>query len=84
MARWTKETLSPAGINSGIYQTYSLHSASMSLALYKGVNLSTILKSANWIGNTTFKKYYNKEIDQLYCDFHGENEFANSLLSSFY
>ena len=56
----------------------------MSLALYKGVKLSTILKFANWTGNATFKKSYKKEIDQLYCDSHGENEFADSLLSSFY
>ena len=70
-------------INSGIYQAHSLQSASTSSASYKGVNLSTILKSANWTRNSTFKKYYKKEIDQLYCDFRGKNEFANSLLSSF-
>ena len=62
-----KETLaSLAGINSGIYQTHSLRSASMSSASYKGVNLSTILKSANWTRNSTFEKYHKKEIDQLY------------------
>ena len=83
-ARWIKETLaSLAGINSGIYQTHSLRSASMSSASYKGVNLSTILKSANWTRNSIFEKYHKKEIDQLYCDFRGENEFANSLISSF-
>ena len=43
-----------------------------------------ILKSANWTGYSNFKKYYKKEIDQLYCDFRGENDFAISLLSSFY
>ena len=83
IARWIKDILSLAGINSGIYQAHSLQSASTSSASYKGVNLSTILKSANWTRNSTFKKYYKKEIDQLYCDFRGENEFANSLLSSF-
>ena len=49
IARWIKETLSLAGINSGIYLAHSLRSSSTSLASYKGVNLSTILKSANWI-----------------------------------
>ena len=83
IARWIKETLSLAGISSGIYQAHSLWSASASLALYKGVNLSTILKSGNWTRNSTFKKYYKKEIDKLFCDFCGENGFANSLLSSF-
>ena len=83
IARWIKETFSLANINSGIYQAHSLRSASTSSASYKGVNLRTILKSANWTRNSTFKKYYKKEIDQLYCDFRGKNEFANSLLSSF-
>ena len=84
IARWIKETLSLAGINSGIYQAHSLRSVSTASASYKGVNLSTILKSANWTRNSIFKKCYKKEIDQLYYDFHGENEFAKSLLSSFY
>ena len=43
IARWIKETLSLAGISSGIYQAHSIWSASASLVLYKGVNLSTIL-----------------------------------------
>ena len=84
IARWIKEILSLAGIDSGIYQDYSLRSASTSSASYKGVTLSTVLKSANWTRNSTFKEYYKKELDQLYCDFRGENEFANSLLSVFY
>ena len=84
IATWIKETLSLAGINSGIYQSLSLPSASTSSASCKGVNLSTILKSANWTRNSTFKKYYKKEIDQLYCDFRGENEFVNSFLPTFY
>ena len=55
IARWIKETLSLAGINSNIYQAHSPHSASTSSASYKEVKVSTLLKSANW---TILKKYY--------------------------
>ena len=62
IARWIKETLSLSGINSGIYQPHSLTSASTSPALYRGVNLSTILKSAIGQGTQPLKNIKKKLI----------------------
>ena len=58
--------MSEAGINSGLFTSHSCRSASTSKAIEANIDLQTILKSANWSGDSTFKKHYLREIQQEY------------------
>ena len=75
---WVKLTMSEAGINSGLFTSHSCRSASTSKPTEKNVDLKTILKSANWSGNSTFKKHYLVEIQQEYPPI--EESFGFKLL----
>ena len=78
LARWIKEVLGAAGIDTNTYQAHSCRAASTSAAALAGVSLSTIIKSASWSNVTTFKKFYQREID-LYYESEQEN-FGTSML----
>ena len=58
--------MSKAGINSGLFTSHSCRFASTSKAIEANIDLQTILKSANWSGDSTFKKHYLREIQQEY------------------
>ena len=75
---WVKLTMSEAGINSGLFTSHSCRSASTSKATEANIDLQTILKSANWSGDSTFKKHYLREIQQEYPPI--EDNFASKLL----
>lgn len=45
----------------------------------KGISSTRIVKSANWSKKTTFKRFYKKELDNMYKVFN--NNFAGSLLN---
>ena len=66
IARWIKEMLELSGIDSGKYSAHSCRSASTSAALFRGISLTTIVKSASWSNVTTFKNHYLKEITEAY------------------
>ena len=55
ISRWIKLTMSEAGINSGLFTSHSCRSASTSKAIEANIDLQTILKSANWSGDSTLK-----------------------------
>ena len=58
--------MSEAGIDSGLFTSHSCRSASTSKAIEANIDIQTILKSAKWSGDLTFKKRYLKEIQQGY------------------
>ena len=66
IARWVKEMLGICGIDSGRYTAHSCRSASTSSALFKGISIMTIIKSASWSNVDTFRKHYLKEISSVY------------------
>ena len=66
LARWIKEVLGAAGVNTGRYAAHSCRAASTSAAALAGVSLSTIIKSASWSNVTTFRTYYKREIERYY------------------
>ena len=72
IARWIKETLGLSGVDSGRYSAHSCRSASTSAAYFRGISLSTIVKSASWTNVTTFKKHYLREMKEVY-DLEREN-----------
>ena len=66
IARWVKKMLGLCGIDSGKYTAHSCRAASTSAALFRGISIGTIVKSASWSNVSTFKKYYLKEISSSY------------------
>ena len=66
IARWIKETLGQAGIDTSKYKPHSCRHASTSAAKHHGVSIRTILKSACWARESTFKNFYLKDIEERY------------------
>ena len=81
LARWIKVTMSASGINTGLYSAHSCRTTSTTSASLKGVSFTTIIKSASWSGESTFRKYYLKEIQDAY-NLNKEN-FGTELLKKF-
>ena len=79
IARWVKEMLCLSGVQDGRYTAHSCRSASTSSALFRGISLSTIVRSASWKGVKTFKKHYLREIKGVY-DLNKENFGEETLL----
>ena len=78
LARWIKEVLGAAGVDTSKYAAHSCRAASTSAAALAGVSLATIIKSASWSNVGTFKTYYRKEIE-LHYEIEQEN-FGTMLL----
>ena len=76
IARWVKETLSEAGINTGKFGAHSCRSAATSAADFAGIEMSTIAKAAGWSGTSTFYNHYKKDV----MFFRKEQNFGYSLL----
>ena len=83
IANWLKKLLLLAGIDSGKYPAHSFRSSSTSAAAFKGVSISTILKSASWTNVDTFKKYYLRELDEVF-DLEEPENFGVELLNRFH
>ena len=62
ISRWIKLTLQKAGINTTIFKPHSTHSASTSAAAASSLDITKILKTANWTRASTFQKFYRKDI----------------------
>ena len=54
LARWVKEAMREAGINTDIYKPHSTRSASNSKVFSMGVPLKEVLKRGQWSNATTF------------------------------
>lgn len=78
LRRWTKNTLTEAGVNMEIYKPHSTRSASTSLAFQKDVPLNTILKAAGWKSENTFGKFYKRPIIE------STNSFSNAVLTNYH
>jgi integrase len=62
IARWVKTVMNEAGLDTNIFTPHSLRSASTSAAARNNVPLNTILATAGWSNENTFRKYYNKPL----------------------
>ena len=74
IARWVKEIMSLAGLDTSIFTPHSVRSASTSSALRARVPLQTILSTAGWARHSTFTKYYQKPIK--------DSDFSSKILKS--
>ena len=61
-ARWVKQTLADAGINTTLFTPHSTRAASTSSANQKGLSLADIRRAAGWRPGSTFATFYQKPI----------------------
>ena len=80
IAHWIKNTMQEAGINTGIFPPHSCRSDVTSKADASGTSFTTTLQSASWSRTYTFKKFYLKEIQQVYPNTNNEDNFGRNLL----
>lgn len=64
IARWVKSMLAAAGIDITQFKAHSTRAASTSAARKLGVSTADILRSANWSRESTFERFYWREIEQ--------------------
>ena len=72
VARWIRDTLSAAGIDTDYFKAHSARGASVSKA-YRSVPLNIVLDAAGWSNARTFAKHYQRSIEE-------GSEFATALL----
>lgn len=64
VSRWIKTVMTRAGIDTSIYKSHSVRSASTSKAKTNFVPISNILKKAGWSNSKTFAKFYDRKIEK--------------------
>ena len=62
ISRWVKVVMAKAGLDLTKYTPHSLRAASTSAAVRAKVPIDTILQTAGWTRESTFRKYYNKPV----------------------
>ena len=68
ISRWVKHILNLAGINCNI-TAHSTRSVSASTAAATGVPIDQILKTGGWARESTFTRFYKKEVKKDFCTF---------------
>lgn len=75
VSRWIKMVMKLSGVNTDVFGSHSVRSASVSKAKSVDVPVDEILRKAGWTNATTFSRFYEKDIIV-------ENEsFASGVLS---
>lgn len=74
-SNWIKKTLKVAGINLALFSSHSTRAASTSAALAAKTPLQTILDTAGWTNESTFRRFYHKPVVR-------DTSFASSLLNA--
>jgi len=77
ISRWIKLVLSLAGIDIKLFKSHSVRSASTSAAKSAGIPIQTILKTAGWQKESTFRKYYDKPVKS------NDKSFSFGILQKF-
>ena len=76
-ARWIKDVLKGAGIDTQIYQAHSVRAAATSKAFMKGLSVSDIIKRGNWSKESTWQRFYNRNIRSV------SSKFQEKVLKGF-
>ena len=74
IAKWIKTIMLLAGLDMDIFTPHSIRAASTSAALKARVPLDTILSTAGWSRDSTFRRYYNKPAQ--------DHEFSTKILQT--
>jgi hypothetical protein len=72
VARWIRDAMKEAGIDTDYYKAHSSRGASVSKA-FKSVPLNIVLEAAGWTNAQTFMKHYQKPIEEV-------GKFARAIL----
>ena len=72
VARWVRDGLKAAGIDTEYYKAHSARGAAVSKAI-KSVSLNVVLDAAGWSSAQTFARHYQKPIEEC-------SRFASALL----
>lgn len=70
LSKWIKSVLALAGIDTSVFTAHSVRSAATSAAR---VPIASILRTAGWTSECTFRKFYKRPVS-------GHTDFASSLL----
>ena len=62
IARWIKELLTDAGVDTDKFSAHSTRAAASSSAKAAGLSTAEIMKMAGWSRQSTFEKFYHKPI----------------------
>jgi len=60
LARWVKNILSSAGVDTSKFKAHSTRSAATSFAAKQNVNVTDILSAVGWSSEQTFQRFYNR------------------------
>ena len=77
LGRWLKEVMKSAGIDIQRFKPHSVRSASTSAAFSNKVPITSILASVGWKEESTFRRFYNKPLNQ------NTGEMAKALTKNF-
>ena len=77
IGRWVKCVLANAGIDTHQFGAHSTRSASTSAAKRSGLDMTTIMRAAEWSNASTFAQFYNKPIEHS-----PDANFGQAVLSS--
>ena len=79
VGRWIKNELTHASVDKTVFKPHSCRSASVSKAKLNGVLTSAILEKGFWKRESTFKKFYYKDVinNKIQGD---ELNYASSLI----
>ena len=73
LSRWVKQTLSLSGVDMAIFSSHSTRGASTSAAAASKVPLATIIKTAGWSQENTFRQFYHRPVTR-------DQDFAMGVL----
>ena len=62
IARWIKEIIELSGINATVFKAHSVRGAASSKACTKGLSVKDILLKGNWSRESTWQKFYHRDI----------------------
>ena len=65
LAGWVKEVLRLSDINTKTFQAHSLRGAASSQAFLKGLSVKEILDHGSWSRESTWQKFYHKQVDSV-------------------
>ncbi len=64
VARWIKKQLEEAGVDTDKFSAHSTRGAAASKAASLGVPVKSILDSADWASESTFSRFYRREVSE--------------------
>jgi hypothetical protein len=64
IGRWIKDQLKSAGVDTNIYTAHSTRGAAASKSAASGVPIQAILKQGHWSRESTFARFYQREIQE--------------------